>query len=92
MFRTHILRAAAVAMIATSAAAGSTGPVSAAYLDSGTIVLAGLSLTVKIPAHMWQRHVVWCTKKYKSYRAWDNSWQATFNGPRRQCWSPYYRG
>lgn len=34
-------------------------------------------------------HVRWCYNRYRSYRAWDNSWQP-YNGPRRQCRSPYY--
>lgn len=33
-------------------------------------------------------HVNWCHDRYRSYRAWDNSWQP-YNGPRRQCRSPY---
>ena len=33
-------------------------------------------------------HVAWCHARYKSYRAWDNSWQP-YNGPRRLCVSPY---
>jgi hypothetical protein len=33
-------------------------------------------------------HVRWCYDRYRSYRAWDNSWQPYY-GPRRQCRSPY---
>lgn len=33
-------------------------------------------------------HVQWCYDRYRSYRAWDNSFQP-YNGPRRQCYSPY---
>jgi hypothetical protein len=33
-------------------------------------------------------HVVWCSNRYRSYRAYDNSYQPN-NGPRRQCNSPY---
>jgi hypothetical protein len=33
-------------------------------------------------------HVAWCYETYRSYRAWDNSYQP-HHGPRRQCWSPY---
>jgi hypothetical protein len=33
-------------------------------------------------------HVRWCYARYRSYRAWDNSFQP-YNGPRRQCYSPY---
>lgn len=35
-------------------------------------------------------HVNWCYNRYRSYRAVDNSFQP-YNGPRRQCISPYYR-
>lgn len=33
-------------------------------------------------------HVQWCYDRYRSYRAWDNSWKPN-HGPRRQCVSPY---
>lgn len=33
-------------------------------------------------------HVRWCQNRYRSYRAYDNSFQP-YNGPRRQCYSPY---
>lgn len=33
-------------------------------------------------------HVQWCYDRYRSYRAWDNTFQP-YNGPRRQCRSPY---
>lgn len=33
-------------------------------------------------------HIRWCYDRYRSYRAWDNTFQP-YNGPRRQCWSPY---
>ncbi|MEW9804980.1 BA14K family protein [Mesorhizobium sp. ZMM04-5] len=33
-------------------------------------------------------HVRWCYNRYRSYRAWDNTYQP-YHGPRRQCWSPY---
>jgi hypothetical protein len=33
-------------------------------------------------------HVQWCYDRYRSYRAYDNTFQP-YNGPRRQCWSPY---
>jgi hypothetical protein len=34
-------------------------------------------------------HVNWCYHRYRSYRAWDNSFQP-YHGPRRQCRSPYW--
>lgn len=33
-------------------------------------------------------HVRWCYNRYRSYRAWDNTFQP-YNGPRHQCYSPY---
>ena len=33
-------------------------------------------------------HVEWCFARYRSYRAWDNTFQP-YNGPRQQCYSPY---
>ena len=33
-------------------------------------------------------HVQWCYNRYRSYRAWDNSFQP-YNGPRQLCYSPY---
>ena len=35
-----------------------------------------------------QAHIEWCYARYRSYRDWDNTFQP-FNGPRRQCQSPY---
>lgn len=35
-----------------------------------------------------QAHVNWCYNRYRSYRAWDNTFQP-YNGPRQQCWSPF---
>ena len=33
-------------------------------------------------------HVNWCANRYRSYRAYDNTFQP-YNGPRQQCVSPY---
>ena len=33
-------------------------------------------------------HIDWCYDRYRSYRASDNTFQP-YNGPRRQCRSPY---
>lgn len=33
-------------------------------------------------------HTSWCYNRYRSYRAYDNTFQP-YNGPRRQCYSPY---
>lgn len=41
------------------------------------------------PGYMSPAHVNWCSNRYRSYRAYDNSFQP-YNGPRRMCRSPYY--
>ncbi|WP_075290020.1 BA14K family protein [Pararhizobium arenae] len=33
-------------------------------------------------------HAQWCANRYRSYRAYDNTFQP-YNGPRQQCYSPY---
>jgi hypothetical protein len=33
-------------------------------------------------------HTQWCYNRYRSYRAYDNTFQPN-NGPRQQCYSPY---
>ncbi|MBE7184969.1 MAG: BA14K family protein [Methylobacterium mesophilicum] len=33
-------------------------------------------------------HVNWCYSRYRSYRAYDNTFQP-YNGPRQLCYSPY---
>lgn len=35
-----------------------------------------------------ERHYDWCARRYRSYSAYDNSFQPN-HGPRRQCYSPY---
>ncbi|TGP20224.1 MULTISPECIES: BA14K family protein [unclassified Mesorhizobium] len=39
-------------------------------------------------ARLAAAHVRWCSERYVSFRAWDNSYQP-YEGPRQQCWSPY---
>ena len=34
-------------------------------------------------------HINWCYNRYRSYRAYDNTYQP-YNGRRRPCFSPYY--
>ncbi|OQM77408.1 BA14K family protein [Manganibacter manganicus] len=38
--------------------------------------------------HRGSAHVRWCYAHYRSYRAYDNTFQP-YHGPRRQCRSPY---
>jgi len=39
-------------------------------------------------AYSGSPHVRWCANRYRSYRAYDNTFQP-YHGPRRQCYSPY---
>ncbi|AWI56999.1 BA14K family protein [Sinorhizobium fredii] len=34
------------------------------------------------------RHSDWCAHRYRSYRAYDNTYQP-YEGPRRLCYSPF---
>jgi hypothetical protein len=40
------------------------------------------------PVRYGGSHVEWCANRYRSYRAYDNTYQPNY-GPRRQCNSPY---
>jgi hypothetical protein len=40
------------------------------------------------PQYIGNAHVRWCYSRYRSYRAWDNTFQPYY-GRRQQCWSPY---
>ncbi|MCV9963083.1 BA14K family protein [Pararhizobium sp. BT-229] len=40
------------------------------------------------PVRYGGSHVEWCYNRYRSYRAYDNTYQPNY-GPRRQCNSPY---
>lgn len=52
---------------------------------AGAIIGGAMNQT---PAASGSAHVQWCYDRWRSYRASDNSYQP-FNGPRRQCVSPY---
>jgi len=52
-------------------------------------VIAGALANDNPPAYSGNNaHVRWCYDRYRSYRASDNTFQP-YNGPRRQCYSPY---
>ena len=42
-----------------------------------------------VPEDVWRRHVDWCYRRYRSYRASDNTFQP-YHGPRQICYSPYF--
>jgi len=39
----------------------------------------------------WQQHLAWCQNHYRSFRAFDNTFQP-IKGRRRVCISPFYGG
>jgi hypothetical protein len=52
-------------------------------------IIAGAIANDAPPAYVGgNAHVRWCYDRYRSYRAYDNTFQP-YNGPRRQCYSPY---
>ena len=53
---------------------------------AGAII--GGAATADRPVRYGGSHVEWCSNRYRSYRAYDNTYQP-YNGPRRQCNSPY---
>ncbi len=43
----------------------------------------------RAPGHYYGRaHDAWCHDRYRSYRSSDNTYKP-YNGPRRECYSPY---
>lgn len=52
-----------------------------------TGVIVGRTLAHPVPPSR-AAHIEWCFDHYRSYRAYDNTYQP-YDGPREQCWSPY---
>ena len=44
--------------------------------------------TVRYRSFAAPAHIEWCLSRYRSYRAYDNTFQP-YHGGRKQCWSPY---
>ncbi|MEQ1944442.1 BA14K family protein [Mesorhizobium sp. VNQ89] len=57
---------------------------------AGAIVSGAIANSYNQPSYRYggNAHVEWCYNRYRSYRAYDNTFQP-YNGPRRQCYSPY---
>lgn len=51
--------------------------------------IVGQGLTQAPPRGLSKAHYDWCYRKYRSYRASDNTFQP-YHGPRKQCRSPYW--
>jgi hypothetical protein len=59
---------------------------------AGAIIGGAISRGVNPPApavRLPAAHVQWCSQRYRSYRPADNTFQP-YNGPRRECRSPYF--
>lgn len=61
----------------------------AAAFALGAIVGGAIAAQPPVSHALPRSHVEWCYARYRSYRASDNTFQP-YNGPRRQCVSPYY--
>jgi hypothetical protein len=60
----------------------------AAFL-AGAIVGSAIANSQARPVYSGgDAHTQWCYNRYRSYRAYDNTFQP-YNGPRQQCYSPY---
>lgn len=59
-----------------------------AAFAAGVIVDRTLAHPVPAARRLTAAHIDWCYAHYRSYRAYDNSFQP-YAGPREQCWSPY---
>ena len=59
----------------------------AAAFIAGAIIGGALSSPPR-RVYAGNAHVQWCYDRWRSYRAWDNTYQPYY-GPRRQCISPY---
>ncbi|MBB3975842.1 hypothetical protein GGQ64_001029 [Rhizobium azooxidifex] len=53
-------------------------------------IIGGAITAPRAPAYVGggSAHTQWCYNRYRSYRAYDNTFQP-YNGPRQQCYSPY---
>lgn len=99
MFRKSILSAVTIATLAVATAAtGTTSAFAGGYgyngggYNNGGYNNGGYAGKHGIPSYVWNKHVRWCEGRYNSYRSWDNSWLPHYNGARKQCWSPFYKG
>jgi len=59
-----------------------------AAFATGAIISGAIANDAPPAYRSGDAHVRWCYNRYRSYRASDNTYQP-YNGPRRQCYSPY---
>lgn len=61
----------------------------AAAIIGGVIAAQPRPAPVQTQPGINPRHVADCSARYRSYRAYDNTYQPSY-GPRQQCYSPWY--
>jgi hypothetical protein len=55
----------------------------------GGAIIGAMTAPRPAPAESYgDAHVRWCYNRYRSYRAYDNTFQPV-RGPRQECYSPY---
>ncbi|KQV68440.1 BA14K family protein [Rhizobium sp. Root1220] len=59
-----------------------------AAFGAGAIIGGAIAAQPRYAEPVGSGHVAWCEQRYRSYRAYDNTFQP-YNGPRQQCVSPY---
>ncbi|RCS24291.1 BA14K family protein [Phyllobacterium salinisoli] len=59
-----------------------------AAFGAGAVIGGAIASQPRAVPTYGNSHVQWCANRYRSYRAYDNTYQP-YNGPRRQCYSPY---
>lgn len=59
-----------------------------AAFAAGVVVGGAVAHTAPSARRLTAAHIQWCFDRYRSYRAYDNTFQP-YHGPREQCWSPY---
>ncbi|RWF16564.1 MAG: BA14K family protein [Mesorhizobium sp.] len=59
-----------------------------AAFATGALITGAIINNQYRPVYRGGSHVEWCYSRYRSYRAYDNTYQPYY-GPRRQCISPY---
>jgi len=88
------MRKVALGLVALLAITGCTTTEKDISIGTGAGAIIGGAVSQPRPVYraprMSNAHVQWCYNRYKSYRSSDNTFQP-YNGPRRQCYSPYSR-
>ena len=99
MFRKSVLKAvtlatmsiSVVALGANAASAGNYGYGKHYGKSHGYAKVKPVRPFGHIRDRVWKQHVDWCYGRFKTYNAYDNTYQP-YGGPRQQCWSPYITG